>query len=42
VVLTTHRARNRVRRETAGAYLKAAGIMVRVPGAWGRQNRLMR
>jgi len=26
-----------VRRETAGAYLKAAGIAVRVPGAWGRR-----
>ena len=26
-----------VRRETAGAYLKAAGITVRVPGAWGRR-----
>src|SRR6516165_8807171 len=26
-----------VRRETAGAYLKAAGIIVRVPGAWGRR-----
>jgi transposase len=26
-----------VRRETAGAYLKAAGIAVRPPGAWGRQ-----
>lgn len=25
-----------VRRETAGAYLKAAGIAVRPPGAWGR------
>ena len=25
-----------VRRETASAYLKAAGIAVRVPGAWGR------
>src|SRR5215469_1408830 len=24
-----------VRRETAGAYLKAAGIGVRPPGAWG-------
>jgi hypothetical protein len=24
-----------VRRETAGAYLKAAGIAVRPPGAWG-------
>jgi hypothetical protein len=31
-----------VRRETAGAYLKATGIGVRPPGAWGgdrRQNR---
>jgi hypothetical protein len=26
-----------VRRETAGAYLKAAGIVVRVPGAWGKR-----
>jgi transposase len=26
-----------VRRETAGAYLKAAGIVVRPPGAWRRQ-----
>ena len=26
-----------VRRETAGAYLKAAGIEVRPPGAWGRR-----
>jgi hypothetical protein len=26
-----------VRRETAGAYLKAAGIGVRPPSAWGRQ-----
>jgi len=26
-----------VRRETASAYLKAAGIAVRAPGAWGRQ-----
>ena len=26
-----------VRRETAGAYLKAAGIMVCLPGAWGRR-----
>ena len=25
-----------VRRETAGAYLKAAGICVRAPGGWGR------
>jgi CxxC motif-containing protein (DUF1111 family) len=25
-----------VRRETAGAYLKAAGISVRPPGGWGR------
>ena len=27
-----------VRRETAGAYLKAAGIGVRLPGAWGRRG----
>ena len=27
-----------VRRETAGAYLKAAGIAVRPPGAWGRRE----
>ena len=27
-----------VRRETAGAYLKAAGIAVRPPGRWGRQG----
>jgi transposase len=26
-----------VRRETAGAYLKAAGIGVRLPGAWGKR-----
>ena len=26
-----------VRRETAGAYLKAVGIAVRPPGAWGRR-----
>src|SRR6202023_2906118 len=26
-----------VRRETAGAYLKSAGIGVRPPGAWGRR-----
>src|ERR1700723_17504 len=26
-----------VRRETAGAYLKAAGIAVRPPGSWGRR-----
>ena len=26
-----------VRRETAGGYLKAAGIAVRPPGAWGRR-----
>src|ERR1700731_2515171 len=26
-----------VRRETAGAYLKAAGMAVRPPGAWGRR-----
>ena len=26
-----------VRRETAGAYLKAARIAVRAPGAWGRR-----
>src|SRR5262245_4479611 len=27
-----------VRRETAGAYLKAAGIAVRSPGGWGRRS----
>jgi transposase len=27
-----------VRRETAGAYLKAAGIAVRQPGGWGRRR----
>ena len=27
-----------VRRETASAYLKAAGISVRGPGGWGRQR----
>jgi transposase len=27
-----------VRRETAGAYLKAAGIAVRPPGSWGRRE----
>src|SRR5215472_13602807 len=26
-----------VRRETAGAYLKAAGIAIRIPRAWGRR-----
>ena len=26
-----------VRRETASAYLKAAGIAVRLPGGWGRR-----
>ena len=26
-----------VRRETAGAYLRAAGIAVRMPRAWGRR-----
>src|SRR5881396_3621481 len=26
-----------VRRETAGTYLKAAGIAVRPPGGWGRK-----
>jgi len=26
-----------VRRETASAYLKAAGVGVRLPGAWGRR-----
>ena len=26
-----------VRRETAGAYLRAVGIAVRIRGAWGRQ-----
>src|SRR6266853_977785 len=29
-----------VRRETAGAYLKAVGIAVRPPGAWGRRSAL--
>jgi hypothetical protein len=32
-----HRARDRGAAETAGAYLKAAGIGVRPPGAWGRR-----
>jgi hypothetical protein len=27
----------RIRRETASTYLKAAGIAVRPPGAWGRR-----
>ena len=27
-----------VRRETAGAYLKAAGVPVRPPGGWGRRS----
>src|ERR1051325_4449425 len=27
-----------VRRETAGAYLKAAGVAVRLPGGWGRRT----
>jgi hypothetical protein len=27
-----------VRRETAGVYLKSAGIPIRPPGAWGRQS----
>lgn len=26
-----------VRRETAGAYLKAAGVVIRAPGGWGRR-----
>ena len=26
-----------IRRETAGAYLKAAGIAIRAPGGWGRR-----
>src|SRR4051795_10666354 len=26
-----------IRRETAGAYLKAAGVAVRAPGGWGRR-----
>jgi hypothetical protein len=30
--------RTGVRRETASAYLKAAGITVRGPGGWGRQR----
>ena len=29
-----------VRRETASAYLKAAGIAVRGPGRWGRRRNL--
>ena len=28
----------RIRRETASAYLKAAGIAVRLPGGWGRRT----
>ena len=28
-----------IRRETAAAYLKAAGIAVRPPGGWGRRNQ---
>src|ERR1700686_4661149 len=27
-----------VRRETAAAYLKAAGISIRAPGGWGRRK----
>jgi hypothetical protein len=27
-----------IRRETAGAYLKAAGIAIRAPGGWGRRG----
>jgi transposase len=27
-----------VRRETAGAYLKAAGVAIRAPGGWGRRT----
>jgi hypothetical protein len=27
-----------IRRETAGAYLRAAGIAVRAPGGWGRRS----
>src|SRR5579862_1589737 len=27
-----------IRRETAGAYLKAAGIAIRAPGGWGRRT----
>src|SRR6059036_2397306 len=26
-----------IRRETAGAYLKAAGVAIRAPGGWGRR-----
>ena len=26
-----------IRRETAGAYLKAAGVAIRTPGGWGRR-----
>ena len=29
--------RPRIRRETASAYLKAAGIAVRSPSGWGRR-----
>ena len=35
--MATAPLRARVRRETDGAYLKAAGIGVRPPGAWGRR-----
>ena len=27
-----------IRRETAGAYLKAAGVAIRAPGGWGRRS----
>ena len=27
-----------IRRETAGAYLKAAGVAIRAPGGWGRRG----
>jgi hypothetical protein len=37
MAIAAHRASARVRRDTAGAYLKAAGIGVRPPGEWGRR-----
>ena len=39
MALAAHRARDRgATGETAGTYLKAAGIGVRPPGAWGTPN----
>ena len=37
MAVAAHQAGTGVRRETASAYLKAAGVGVRPPGAWGRR-----